>query len=174
MGAMTRSFVLVLAGLALPAFAEVPETVDEGAIPNYRRLGPGLAAAGQPSPEALSKLKEMGFRTVINLRTEREGAKVEQATAEAAGLRYVWVPITAETFSAGDVRAVASVLEDESASPVLIHCTIANRVGGVWAAILVGRGKSLEEAEAEGRAAGLATPPMIEAFRRVASAAGKR
>ena len=115
--------------------------MDREAIPNYRRLRPGLATAGQPSPEALAKLKEMGFRTVINLRTEREGAKVEQQTVEAAGLRYVWVPMTAETFSAQDVRAVARVLDDEAAAPVLLHCTIANRVGGVWAAIQVEKGE---------------------------------
>ncbi len=58
-----------------PLGAEIPEAVDKAAIPNYRVIRPGLAAAGQPSPEAIPRLREMGFKTVINLRTEREGAR---------------------------------------------------------------------------------------------------
>lgn len=166
---MTRMLSLLAAVLAAPVLAQPPETVDRAAIPNYRLLRPGLATAGQPTPEALAQLKEMGFKSVINLRTEKEGAKAEQQTIEAAGLRYVWVPVTPETFSAADVRAVASVLDDRNAAPVLLHCSSANRVGAVWAVMQVGKGKSLDEAEAEGRTVGLAGPAMVEAFRRVAA-----
>ncbi len=167
---MTRFLVLPALILATRALAQVPESVDRAAIPNYHRVGPDLATAGQPSPEALAKLKEMGFKTVINLRTEREGAKAEQEAVEAAGLRYVWVPVTPETFSAADVRKVASVLDDKKAAPVLLHCSSANRVGALWAVLEAERGKSLEAAEAEGRSLGLTSPAMVEAFRRVAEA----
>jgi hypothetical protein len=88
-----------------PLGAEIPQAVDKAAIPNYRVIRPGLAAAGQPSTEALGRLKEMGFKTVINLRTEKEGGKSEEGPVKAAGLRYVWVPVTADTFSAADVDA---------------------------------------------------------------------
>lgn len=150
-----------------PLGAEIPEAVDKAAIPNYRRIQPGLAAAGQPSPEAIARLKEMGFKTVINLRTEKEGGKAEEQSVAAAGLRYVWVPVSADTLSAADVDVVAKVLDDPAAGPTLLHCASANRVGAVWAILQVRRGKSLEEAEAEGRAIGLASPVLQEAVRRV-------
>jgi uncharacterized protein (TIGR01244 family) len=164
---MARSFPLLALLLAAPLFAQAPESVDPAAIPNYHRIRPDLAGGGQPSAEALAQLKAMGFKTVINLRTEREGAKAEQEAVEKAGLRYVWVPMTAESFSASDVSRVASVVDDESAAPVLLHCASANRVGAMWAALEAAKGKPLDEAEAAGRAVGLTSPALVEAFRRV-------
>ncbi len=112
----------------------------------------------------------MGFRTVVNLRTEKEGAAEERAVVEAQGLRYVSVPMTADTFSLADVEAVEKVLDDPSAGPVLLHCASSNRVGATWAVIQARKGKSLEEAEAAGREAGLHSPQMEAAVRRVLGA----
>jgi uncharacterized protein (TIGR01244 family) len=144
--------------------------MEPAEIPNYRLVAPGLATAGKPSPAVLPSLKTLGFKTVVDLRTEKEGTREEEAAVKAAGLRYVWVPITAESFSLEDVRAVASVLDDPEAGPILLHCTSANRVGAVWAVLQARKGKSLEEAEAEGRMVGLRAPQLVEAFRRLAGA----
>ena len=161
------SFLAASTLLAAPLLAGVPETVEPGQIPAYQLIRPDLAASGQPSPEALARLGEMGFRTVVNLRTEKEGAADERAVLEAQGLRYVSIPVTPETFSLADVEAVQRVLEDPSAGPVLLHCASSNRVGGVIAAIEFRHGRSLEEAEAAGRTAGLHSPAMAAAVRRV-------
>ena len=167
---MPRRFSVLAVLFAVPVYAQVPDAVDPAAIPNYHRVRPGLATAGLPTPEGLLHLKAMGFRTVIDLRTEKEGVKAEQEAVEKEGLRYVWVPMTAATFSAADVAKVASVVDDEAAGPIVLHCATANRAGGVWAALAAAKGKSVDEAEAEGRAAGLTSPAMVEAFRRVAGA----
>ncbi len=153
--------------LAAPALAGVPETVEPAQIPAYRLIRPDLATAGQPSAEALGRLKNLGFRTVVNLRTEMEGTAEEKRAVEAQGLRYVSVPITLETFSLSDVEAVEKVLDDPSAGPVLLHCASSNRVGGVWAVIQARKGKGLDEALAAGREAGLHNPQMEAAVRRV-------
>ncbi len=164
---------LLLASLVLPpavaTAGEIPASVDATLIPAYRVIEPGLAAAGQPSPEALAKLKEMGFRTVVNLRTEQEGAAEERPVVEGEGLRYVSVPISPATFSLADVEAVEKVLADQAARPVLLHCASSNRVGAVWAVIQGRKGKSLAEAEAAGAEAGM-RPSMQEAVRRVLGA----
>ena len=155
--------------LLLPAAAsagEIPPSVDAALIPVYRVIESGVATAGQPSPEALGKLKEMGFRTVVNLRTEQEGAAAERAVVEAQGLRYVLVPVSPATFSLADVEAVETVLADAAARPVLLHCASSNRVGAVWAVIQARKGKSLAEAEAAGVEAGM-RPSMQDAMRRV-------
>lgn len=156
----------VLAGAAV-AGAQVPETLEPAEIPAYRLVRPGLAVGGQPSPDALGRLGEMGFRTVVNLRTEKEGAPAQRAVVEAQGLRYVWIPVTPETFSLADVEAVEKVLDDPASGPVLFHCASSNRVGAVWAAIQARKGKSLEEAVDAGRQAGLHSPTMEAAVRRV-------
>jgi uncharacterized protein (TIGR01244 family) len=166
-----RSSLVVLALLAAaPLRAQIPETVDSTAIPNYRVIRPGLATAGQPSPQALGQLKAMGFKTVINLRTEKEGGKAEGEPVKAAGLRYLWVPVAADTFSAADVDAVAKLLDDPEAGPILLHCSSANRVGAVWTILQVRKGKAPEEAEAEGRTIGLSSPAMLDATKRVLAA----
>jgi uncharacterized protein (TIGR01244 family) len=144
-----------------------PETVEPSLIPAYRLLTPAVAAAGQPSAAALGQLKAMGFKTVVSLRTPQEGPADEGARVEAQGLRYVDVPVTPETFSLADVQAVRKVLDDPAAAPVLLHCASSNRVGGVWAVLQARRGRSVEQAEADGKAAGLHSATMIAAVRRV-------
>ncbi len=65
---------LVAACLSAGALhAQVPEAVDPAEIPNYKLIAPGIAAAGQPSPEVLKKIGSMGFKTVLNLRHARRG-----------------------------------------------------------------------------------------------------
>ena len=158
--------------LAMAGPAEVPATVD--GIATYERVHSGLAAGGVPSAEALASLKALGFKTVIDLRGVTEpGVAEEKATVRAQGLRYVHVPVTSSTFSLGDVEAVARVLDDAKAAPVLLHCTSSNRVGAVWAVIQVQKGVSLEAAEAESRKFGLKSEAMVEAMKRVAAEAGR-
>ncbi len=61
---------------------EVPASAPAEMLPNYARLTPTLAAAGQPSAAALDGLRALGFRTVVNLRTESEpGVKEEETPA---------------------------------------------------------------------------------------------
>ena len=166
-GSLRLSLTFLLLGGA--AWGQIPTSIDSDQIPKYRVLRPGLAVGAQPSPEALASLKEKGFKTVVNLRTAAEGPATEKDVVEAQGLRYVSVPISPSTFSEEDVQAVAKVLDDTEAAPVLLHCASANRVGAVWAVLRVKQGLSLDEAEAAGREIGLSGPPMIEAMRRVAA-----
>jgi uncharacterized protein (TIGR01244 family) len=157
--------VLVLA--LLLASGELPATMDPAAIPNYQLLRPGLAVAGKPSAEALARLKQQGFKTVIDLRSESEGLAEEKASVEGQGLRYVSVPMTAQSFSLADAMKVKAVLEDPASGPVLLHCAASNRVGGVIAVIEAKGGKSIEQALEEGRKAGLRSDSMVEAVKRV-------
>jgi uncharacterized protein (TIGR01244 family) len=157
---------------ALASGAGIPDSVDGALIANYVVAGPGVAGAGQPSSAGLARLKELGFRTVVNLRVEGEGGYVdEKAILEAQGLRYVHVPLTATTLSEADIQAVRAVLDDAAARPVLIHCTSASRVGAVWAVIQRRQGKTVDEAEAEGRRVGMKGSAMTSAVRRLLEAA---
>jgi len=156
---------LLFSAVALPA--EIPTSVEKEQIPNYQKIRPDLATSSQPAPEAVRKLKEMGFRTVINLRMPREGIEKDREVVEELGLRWVSVPITPVTFSMKDVEAVAKVLDDREAGPTLLYCSSANRVGAVWTVYEVRKGKSLDEALAEGKKIGLKSPAMLDAVQRV-------
>src|SRR5688572_26474982 len=97
-------FAFAMALLAAGGSAVVPESMDAAAIPNYRVVRPSLATGGQPSADTLRRLKDLGFQTVVNLRTASEpGVADEKRLVEEAGLRYVHVPITAASFSRADV-----------------------------------------------------------------------
>ena len=168
---MKRIQALLLVAAASSATAgSIPEHLPSDAVPHYQRVNPSLATAGQPSAPTVAKLKEMGFRTVVNLRRSDEAPEVqkEKAAVEAQGLRYIAIPVTPDTFSPDDVTAVQRILEDETAAPVLLHCSSANRVGAVWGVIERRHGRSLADAEAEARKIGLSSPAMIDGFRKIA------
>lgn len=168
---MRCAIVLAACLSAVAVHAQVPDAMEPARIPNYKVIAPGIVAAGQPAPEVLKALGALGFKTVLDLRTPGEGGPAnERELVESQGLRYVSVPVTAKSFSLADVEAVEKVVGDPAAGPVLFHCASANRVGAAWAAVLARRGMSLDEALAAGRAAGLRSPAMEEAVRRVLEA----
>jgi len=161
--------IALLAAALASSPTAAPATVDANDIPNYHLVRPGLATAGQPSDDALGKLKGLGFKTVINLRTPGEQkAGAEEEAVRAQGLRYVSIPVNSATFGPAEVSAVRAVLDDESAAPVLLHCTTANRAAAVWGLTEVQRGRALSEVEVEAASAGLSHAATLKGFHRVA------
>lgn len=115
---------------------------------------------GQPSAEDLAQLKAAGVKTVINLRTEGENAKFDEAKV----LGDLGVSVgdyhnpgfkSADTLSDPIFRRVRDLLTNKSNEPLLLHCASGNRVGAIWLAhrVLddgVPYEKALEEAKAIG------------------------
>ncbi len=171
---MTFVLALILSTVAAWSHAAAPScpaSVDPSLIVNYHFVKPGLATSGKISDAGLTQLKALGFKTILNLRTEQEGAKAEEAAVKAQGLRYEWVPVTPDTLSLEDVSKVERVLDDPSAAPILFHCASANRVGAVWAIMQARRGKPLEAALEEARGVGLTSPALIDVIKRVVASA---
>jgi uncharacterized protein (TIGR01244 family) len=163
------AFTLVLAAVSafVAGAAGIPETLKQEEALNYRKAGAALATAGKPSAETLAKLKDMGFRTAIDLRQPAEGVEAARKAVEDQGLTFVSVPVSPDTFRADDAKKVAAILGDATAGPVLLYCSSSNRVGGVIAVVEGLRGKPHDEALAEGRKAGLRSAQMIAAVERV-------
>lgn len=156
------ALALVLSGSAFAA--GIPDILDAA---SYQRLSPSLAISGKPSKEALASLKQAGFRTAIDLRQPNEGVPSAREAVEAQGLKFLSVPVSPDTFTLQDAQKVAAELSDQSAAPVLLFCSSSNRVGGVMAVIERMRGRSKEEALAEGKKAGLKSAAMEKAVLRV-------
>ncbi len=165
-----RLFPALVLTLA-PAFAVAAGIPESLAATNYQRLSPSLAVSGKPSKEGFASLKAAGFRTAIDLRQPREGVAQAREAVEAQDLAFVSVPVAPDTFSLGDVAKVEAVLSDQKASPVLLYCSSSNRVGATLAVIAYRRGRTKEEALAEGRKAGLKSPAMEKAAERLMDAA---
>jgi uncharacterized protein (TIGR01244 family) len=164
---LSAALVLPAVLALLAAAAEIPETLKPNEALNYRRAGAALATAGKPSIETLAKLKELGFRTAIDLRQPAEGVEAARKAVEEQGLAFVSVPVSPETFSLGDAKKVAAILDDANTAPVLLFCASSNRVGGVIAVVERMRGRSKEEALAEGKKAGLRSAAMEKAVLKV-------
>jgi uncharacterized protein (TIGR01244 family) len=137
-----------------PLFTDAPRLPVEG----FTVLEPGLAGAAQPSRDALADAVGAGYRTVVNLRaaSERPDPAAERAFAEDHGLTYFHFPVQGTAVTAAHADQLHDVLSTPGRRPVLLHCSTANRVGGLWALYLVRhRGAAPDEALRRGQQAGM-------------------
>lgn len=122
-----------------------------------RKITDELAIAGQIDLEQLPELAEAGFQTVVNLRSPYEAGFMvnEQEAAEQAGLRYVNLPMTADTIDAAALSYLLQQL-NELPRPILIHCDLSLRSAAIALAHIATRqGISLEQTLEQSRRLGL-------------------
>ena len=112
--------------------------------PQLVSLRPGLSITGglhRPDIEALARV---GVRTIVNNRPDGEdqgqlSAAEARRLAEAHGLVYHHIPITAATLSRADVDAFAAALRD-APTPVVAHCRSGTRSTLLWALVRMREG----------------------------------
>jgi sulfide:quinone oxidoreductase len=105
--------------------------------PPLAELAPGLSAAGALDRDDIEALARTGVRTIVNNRPDGEDpgqlpAAEARTLAEAHGVAYHHIPITAATLSRADVDAFAAVL-DTAEQPVVVHCRSGTRSTLLWA-----------------------------------------
>jgi uncharacterized protein (TIGR01244 family) len=105
--------------------------------PELASLAPGLSVTGRLDAPDIEALADAGVRTIINNRPDGEdrgqlSASEARRIAEAHGLAYHHIPITAATLSRADVDAFAAVLRD-APTPVVAHCRTGTRSALLWA-----------------------------------------
>ena len=105
--------------------------------PEIVSLGPGLSVAGRLDGPDIEALARAGVRTIINNRPDGEDqgqlpAAEARRVAEAHGLAYHHIPITAATLSRADVDAFAAALR-EAPAPIVAHCRSGMRSALLWA-----------------------------------------
>src|SRR5207253_5484768 len=94
--------------------------------PPLAALAPGVSAAGRLDPHDIAALADAGVKTIINNRPDGEDpgqldAAEARRLAEARGIAYHHIPVTAATLSRDDVDAFAAVLAS-APQPVVVHC----------------------------------------------------
>lgn len=127
-------------------------------VPNFWKVNDQVYRGAQPSEEGFKSLAKLGIRTVVDLRLASEHSPAEeQKIVEAAGMRYVSLPMAGMS-TPGDkqVARVLAILEDPAAGPVFLHCQRgADRTGALIACYRIGHDgwqnrKALSEARSRG------------------------
>jgi uncharacterized protein (TIGR01244 family) len=101
------------------------------AIKNAGLLDERTLVSGQPTDGQFAELKAMGFKTILNLRTEKEGSEAEGRVVTDLGLNYLNVPIEASQITDEQIDLFSQTLMNDANYPMVVHCGSANRVGGL-------------------------------------------
>jgi tyrosine-protein phosphatase SIW14 len=163
-----RILLLILSLCVLSAPSPVlPDAEGAKAIPSYlsqRLYGlPGLKNMGkvasgiyrgaQPEGEGYQTLKDMGIKTIVNLRAFHS----EREAVTSAGMRSIEIPIN--IFRSVDPKAIeraVAAIADPDNQPVYLHCAFGeDRTGTVVAVFRISRqgwpaSAAMEEMEAFG------------------------
>jgi uncharacterized protein (TIGR01244 family) len=105
--------------------------------PALLELAPGIAAAGSLDRDNIEALAQAGIRTIVNNRPDGEDfgqlpAAEAREAAEALGIAYHHIPVTAASLTRADVDAFAAVLAT-APIPMVVHCRSGTRSTLLWA-----------------------------------------
>jgi len=135
MNKLTAILALVAANtLAATAHAQVTREDVEG-ITNFAHIETLVACAGAITPDSVSRIGAMGFRTIVNLRRpSEEGANIEAeaAAAEAAGLKFVHLPFGGPELDPGVADQFLTAIAEPGTEPAFIHCAGGGRAATMW------------------------------------------
>lgn len=107
-----------------------PATDTVAGVRNFTRVDATIACGGALSPEAFAALKQAGFKSIVNLRTESEpgaNAAEEQKAAEAAGFRYIHLPFASASPDASKLDEFLRIASTPENTPMMLHCASGGR-----------------------------------------------
>jgi uncharacterized protein (TIGR01244 family) len=112
--------------------------------PPLAALAPGVSAAGKLDRSDIEALAASGVRTIVNNRPDGEDpgqlpADEARLLAEARGIAYHHIPVTAATLTRGDVDALEAVLA-AAEQPVVLHCRSGTRSTLLWGLVRLRQG----------------------------------
>jgi protein tyrosine phosphatase (PTP) superfamily phosphohydrolase (DUF442 family) len=115
------AFLVLFIGPAI-SFAQAPRL----AAPNLVEISPRLVTSGQPSADALARLKAFGFEAVIYLAppTVHDAVRDEELIVTRQGLTFVNIPVQFDRPTEADFETFAGVLRGFGDRKVLVHCQI--------------------------------------------------
>ena len=134
-------------------------------IERFNKVDDRLYRGAQPTDAGFKKLKELGIKTIINLRMEADAIQTgEQKIVEGLGLKYVSIPVEDGNFFTRDrtipdeaIRAFFKLIDAVEEGPIFVHCHRgADRTGALVAFYRIGRqGWQADKAAKEARDIGM-------------------
>ena len=91
--------------------------------PHLRQIAAEIYCGGQPNDDGLKILKQMGIKTIINLREEPEQIAREKELVEELGMKFLSVPMTPfQEPSEASIKNFLEVAMNPESHPVFVHC----------------------------------------------------
>ena len=136
-----RSSLPVIATLALVfalsalSFAQSKDTSFPSIkIKNFGQMDDRFFRGARPKEEDYKALAALGIKTVIDLTDNSK--EYEQPAVEAAGLRYVNIPMVDKSYPSMDqVSAFLKAVEDPATGKFFLHCAEGRHRTGVMRAV---------------------------------------
>jgi tyrosine-protein phosphatase SIW14 len=127
------TLLTVVLSLTCVSFAQNDLRDDD--LPNMHQVNSNLFRGGQPTGSGLEKLKQLGIKTIINLRDDDKRAKREADEAHAAGFNYINIPLSSFGRPANEtVDRILTLINKPENQPVFVHCSRgADRTGTIIA-----------------------------------------
>jgi tyrosine-protein phosphatase SIW14 len=142
---------------SLLAFGPILAAQQPAGVPNFHQVNEHIYRGAQPSSKGFQSLAILGVKTVIDLRGGGGRSADEQKVVEAAGMRYIAIPLNGYSApSEQQVSKLLGLLNDQSTGPVFVHCRRgADRTGTIIACYRISHDhwenrKALDEAAADG------------------------
>ena len=114
--------------------AEEPPTGYDTVQLNYMNTPlPGITTAGQLTEEQFDALVQQGVKNIVSLRDAGEqGTGWEEARADAAGIRFVRIPVTGgpRGINLENATALDAALEASGGGETVVYCGSSNRGNG--------------------------------------------
>jgi protein tyrosine/serine phosphatase len=120
-----RSVLFLTAAAPLQAASETPAPIER-----FQRVDDGLYRGAQPDAAGFRYLRDLGVRTIVNLRMEADAVKTdERRIVESLGMRYVNLPVEDGNFFTRSRRIPDDVVgkffeifDAPDSGPIFVHC----------------------------------------------------
>lgn len=94
------------------------KAIEEEGLPNLHKVSDQLYRSAQPRKEGYKKLKEMGIKTIINLRRRDKDSK----HVKDLGIKVINIPSSARFPKKRKLLRFLEIVSDPANQPVLVHC----------------------------------------------------
>jgi uncharacterized protein (TIGR01244 family) len=129
------ALLVLLAFTAVSVSAQQVVKKDIAGVSTFAQLESTIACGGSTKPEAIREIRNMGFKSVVNLRlATEEGAMVEEegAAVRAAGMNYVHLPFNAQSPDPQLIDNFIAAVTKPANTPAYVHCAAGGRAAALW------------------------------------------
>jgi protein tyrosine/serine phosphatase len=126
--------VALIFTLSAISFAKKADSFPNIKISNFGQMDANFYRGARPKSDDFKNLAALGIKTVIDL-TDNSRDR-EQPAVEAAGMRYVNIPIVDKAYpSTEQVNAFLKVANDPATGKFYVHCAGGRHRTGIMAAV---------------------------------------
>jgi tyrosine-protein phosphatase SIW14 len=128
-------FVLGLSAAAADVPAQTaPEAFPNIKIKNFGKMDERYYRGAQPLPDDYQSLKDLGVKTVIDLRNDP--TDYEKSSVEALGMKYVNIPMSGWKYpKQSQIDEFMKLMNDPATGTVYVHCKAGKHRTGITGAV---------------------------------------